>query len=509
MTGWSDGYVVDQEYTTQFFQELAPAHLNLAAMQRGVAPPEHDGETFRYCELGCGNGLTTAVLAAANPKAEIHGIDFMPVHISNARRLARDGGVDNVAFHEMAFADAVDADFPQFDYIVTHGVYSWITPENRREITDFIRKFLAPGGLVYVSYNALPGWSTIAPLQRLLSEYAAITPGQSTHKVKTAIQFAQRLKNSNAAAFAANPRLAKMLEGLEGRPVNYLAQEYLNQAWYPLYVTEAMDEMNNAKVSFAASATLMENNLRFLLSQEQQTILNELPTAELRELTRDFFLNSQFRRDIYSRGGRRLTRNEQASMFSQQVFALRVAPDGVKYEAKVMGREAKFDNPNVRAVVEALGSGPKSLQDLIGVAGDFQKAYSAIEALLISSQAMPLMRKEGAGAESFNAEVVDRALTERAVSVLATPYGTGIPAGAVDQLFFKLHAEGATSADELANRAVQAMAAKGRRVQKEGQALDNEAAVEHLKPQAERFLTASKPALEALNIQTAQRAEAA
>lgn len=501
MSDWSDGYVVDQEYTTQYFQELAPAHLDFSALMRGVAPPEHDRARFRFCELGCGNGLSTNVIAAANPDAEVHGIDFMPVHISNARRLAREGEIGNVAFHEMAFADAVDADFPQFDYIVTHGVYSWITPENRREMVEFIRKFLAPGGLVYVSYNSLPGWATIAPLQRLFSEYAAIVPGQSTQKVRQAIQFGDKLKEAKAAAFATNQRMSKMMEGLEKKPVNYLAQEYLNQAWYPLYVTQAMAEMGEAKLSFAASATFMENNYRYMLSQEQAALVNELPTAELRELVRDFCVNSQFRRDVYTRGGRRLSRNEQRELMGQAVVALRVAGDAVKYETQLMGRQAKFDTPVVRAAVEALSAGPLTIKEIQEASGaeSFEKAYSAIEALLISGQASPVMRKEGATPAAFNREVLSRTLTERTVHVLASGVGSGMAVGAMDQICLK-NFDG-DDANGLADRVYGELRAAGRNVMIEGKpAADEAAAKAELLKQAERFMSGAAPSLKAFGL---------
>lgn len=501
MSDWSDGYVVDQEYTTQFFQELGPAHLNFAAVTRGVAPPEHDGARFRYCELGCGNGLSTNVFAAANPEAEVHGIDFMPVHISNARRLAREGDIGNVAFHEMAFADAVDADFPQFDYIVTHGVYSWITPENRREMVEFIRKFLAPGGLVYVSYNTLPGWATIAPLQRLFSEYAAIVPGQSTHKVRQAIQFGEKLKDAKAVAFATNARMSKMMEGLEKKPVNYLAQEYLNQAWYPLYVTQAMAEMGEAKLTFAASATFAENNFRYTLTQDQLQLVNELPTMELRELARDYCTNAQFRRDIYTRGGRRLSRNEQRDVLADSVIALRVGGEGIKFEAQLMGRQAKFDTPVVRAAVEALADGPKTIRELHAASGadTFEKAYSAVEALLISGQASPVMRKDGAPPKPFNREVLDRTLTERTVHVLASGLGAGFAMSAMDQIYAKHFGDG--SADGIVDRVLADLRSKGRNVMIEGKPAENDdAAKAELRKQADRFLANTAPAMKAFGL---------
>ena len=131
---WSDGYNADTEYTSHFFAELAPPLLDLAALTAGVMPPEREGGRFRYCELGCGNGMSTAILAASHPNAEFVGIDFMPVHVANARRAAKRGGLKNARFLELSFADACREDLGSFDYIVAHGLLSWVPPQGRAEL---------------------------------------------------------------------------------------------------------------------------------------------------------------------------------------------------------------------------------------------------------------------------------------------------------------------------------------------------------------------------------------
>jgi len=63
------------------------------------------------------------------------------------------------------------SDLPDFDFITLHGIYSWISPENRRTIVEFMRRKLKPGGIVYISYNCMPGWAGMMPLRRLLVEH--------------------------------------------------------------------------------------------------------------------------------------------------------------------------------------------------------------------------------------------------------------------------------------------------------------------------------------------------
>jgi len=123
MADWSDGYITSISYTSGFYEGLSPHSQSFALLYRGFAPPDMS-QGFNYCELGCGHGFTTSLLAAANPNGAFWGIDFNPAHIASAEQLKRAAGVQNVTFLEQSFAEARNADLPQFDFISLHGVWS-------------------------------------------------------------------------------------------------------------------------------------------------------------------------------------------------------------------------------------------------------------------------------------------------------------------------------------------------------------------------------------------------
>ena len=93
---WTSGYVGDVSYTLGFYRELAPTFLDFCAVVNGVAGPPLN-RPLRYCELGCGRGYGTTLLAAANPDYEFVGIDFNPSHIAEARSLAARANISNVS----------------------------------------------------------------------------------------------------------------------------------------------------------------------------------------------------------------------------------------------------------------------------------------------------------------------------------------------------------------------------------------------------------------------------
>ena len=172
-----DGYIADVPYVRAFIHELAPAWLDHAAVVSGTLPPaRRDG--FTWCDLGCGQGVTAALLAAMHPAGRFYGVDAMPEHIAHAQGIAAAAAIGNVHFHAADFAAAAGLGLPRFDYIVSHGVYAWISPQARAALCSFIDGHLKPGGLVYLSYNAMPGRAADLPFQRLMRAIGESLPGR-------------------------------------------------------------------------------------------------------------------------------------------------------------------------------------------------------------------------------------------------------------------------------------------------------------------------------------------
>jgi SAM-dependent methyltransferase len=168
MADWGSGYITDKAYVHDFCRVQTPPMLALAALTGGVVAPGGAGEPLAYCDLGCGQGYTANLIAAANPTAQVLGVDFNPSHVANARALASAARLSNVSFSEASFEDiAADPTTPPFDVMAMHGVFSWISAQNRRALVALIAKRLKPGGLLYISYDCMPGWPLSAPWSRM------------------------------------------------------------------------------------------------------------------------------------------------------------------------------------------------------------------------------------------------------------------------------------------------------------------------------------------------------
>ena len=116
------GYVIDTEYIRQVFREMLPFHLAHVCALRGLSSRlATDPGNWALCELGCGAGLNSLMMAAAHPEARVIGVDMNPAHIAGASDLAAKAGLDNVRFIEASFADLLHRDLPDFDFITLHA----------------------------------------------------------------------------------------------------------------------------------------------------------------------------------------------------------------------------------------------------------------------------------------------------------------------------------------------------------------------------------------------------
>ncbi|HEX4172114.1 MAG TPA: class I SAM-dependent methyltransferase [Acetobacteraceae bacterium] len=323
MANWDQGYVTDVVYTTNFYREITPAWLATTSLLLGHRAPDL-AKPFRYADLGCGNGFTTLIAAAACPHAEVWGFDFNPAHIEFANRLAAASGLTNVRFLESSFAaldTAPDGTLPEFDFMVSHGVLSWISPENRRHLIGVVGRRLKPGGLAYLSYNVTTGWSAMVPVRRLMRMLTMASPERTDVAAPGVLDFIDRLKAAGALFFQANPALESRMADIRKQDARYIAHEYLNQDWHPLMFADIAGEMLEAKCRYIGSATLAENIETVAVPADVAPFLLEARDPVLRETLRDLGCAQSFRRDLYRKGTAPMPGPEQQMLLEQFTFA--------------------------------------------------------------------------------------------------------------------------------------------------------------------------------------------
>ena len=447
MSDWTHGYVADVSYDYSFFPELSPIQMGFNLLDAQVLPPALD--RFNYCELGCGQGFTTNVLAATHPQAEFWGVDFNPTHAAEAQRLADSANLKNIRFLDQSFAEFLETDTPPFDFITLHGVYSWIGDANRMLIVDLLRRKLKFGGTVYISYNALPGWSALLPLRDLMVQHTQGKRLSSLQKVEEGLSFARKLQDLKAGYFVENPTVKHDLNEIQNDSRNYLAHEYFNGDSQPFYHCDMVEHLATAKLSFVSSADIDDVFYNLRLNQEQLGCLNEISDKALQETTRDFFFNSRFRRDLFVRGPVHLPALEQVELLSHFRFALAVPPEEVDYEPELVGRSIKLDQALYESLVTALAVQPQTLRQLMSKqvlkAFDFSSILQALKILLVTdvlklalSEDQEELRYQAIA--DLNTAILKRSRFGADTQLLVSPViGNGIDINRAEQLFLLAH----------------------------------------------------------------------
>ena len=212
-----------------------PEHLAITSLLHGG--PRTPTAGARVLELGCGDGTHLIALAMGRPDAEFVGVDGSARHVEAAR--ARAIGLDNLRFVHADLRDAAPPTDGRFDYILAHGVLSWVPDDVRDAILGLHRTRLAEGGLVYLNYNAKPGWNVRGMVREFLlaqTDAAHMPADQRSLRART------------DAAMGRAAQLAASLDGGEHPYSRLLAQEFqLVAAGDPSYVAhEYLNPENHA-----------------------------------------------------------------------------------------------------------------------------------------------------------------------------------------------------------------------------------------------------------------------
>jgi len=484
---WTAGYASDIEYTAGFYKEQGPAYLNFVCILNGIEPVPLD-KPFTYFELGFGRGLTVSLLAAANPHGQFYAADFNPGQVAGARDLAARAELHNLTLYEASFEElaAGKEALPQFDFITLHGIYTWVTGENQQHIVDFIARYLKPGGIVYLSYNAMPGWAAALPLQRLLVEFGEAFPNRSDIELKGAANLVERMQAAGASYLAAHPGLKQRLDMLKTSNPNYLVHEYMHKHWEPLYHADVARALEPAKLEYAGSAELPLNYPTLYLNDEKRDIIATMSSSAMRETMKDYFANTSFRKDVFVRGARKIGPLRQAELLRNTGVALNARRAECKLEMSlaiglVNGKPAIYE-PLLDALAEqSLTLGElQQLPALNSIA--LHDLAQAVVMLVASGQAQIYVDTgvdAGRSAGKLNRCIASLASYSDELQALCSPLlGSGMHTGFVERLVFQNLPPDLAQIDQalLVRQVWSALKAQGRKLIKEGETLQTDEA---------------------------------
>ncbi len=450
----TEEYVTDVPYVRCFVADLSPVMLRLVAALNGFPPPAQDD--FTYCELGSAHGDTTATLAAAYPRARFFGVDINPEHIASADQMASDGGLENIRFFERDFEGLLTEDIPALDFITAHGVLSWIGPAKRRAVYEFASAKLKKGGLLYVGYNALPGWAAVEPLRHLLLDRGAAVAGSSIERAREGLALAQRLRDAGAGYFVHNPSAKEMLATMEQMGLAYVVHEYLHAHWFPMYFTQVAAEMAAHDLYFAGQLPLHLNYRDLAIPASLSALFQGVTDRITFESLKDYATNQFFRRDVFVKG--REARDERAATATLETTPFQMpAPDlAPMRDVRLPHHTLHFGGDLFDALFPVLATGAQAVDDLTHVpslaAFGRERLRESLVRLALAEQVAPSVEgtQRGAAAgggklrvpSAYNRMILrDRLVGDAPVVLASSVAGTGIAISMLDGIALRLLVE--------------------------------------------------------------------
>ena len=348
-------------YPDVVVRTTSPSHVGAVALLLGAEP----AAPKRIVELGCGTGANTIAVARDWPGAEVVGVDRSGRQIEMAWEAAR--GVGNVTFRQ---ADILAEELGDLgagggvDYVICHGVYSWVPPAVQERILELCGRLLSERGVGVISFNVLPGWHVKLPIREMLLFHTA---GFETaaEKVEQARKYLELLREGIAEPESTISTQLRLLAGMVlESPDAYILHEYLCEFNEPILFETFAGRIGKAGLQYVGDADFGSNVPAAISEATKGTLMEIAGSRERYEQHLDFLMNRTFRRALVMRAEAEVTGRFSSRALRRMRFrAKKVEVEGGGDALMTALREVWPGWGSVEEIVRRSGG------DLPGVAG--------------------------------------------------------------------------------------------------------------------------------------------
>lgn len=287
-------------YKSYPFPFTTPAYLEAYGTLVGLKPPT--AKTARVLELGATYGGNIISQAMHNPEATFVGIELSQDQVEKGNKIISDAKLDNVSLLQGDILN-FDESLGNFDYIIAHGFYSWISDEMKDKLLDIISHHLADNGIAYVSYNTYPGWHTMEEVRQLML-FANRGYDELTHKEKVlrgktvgSLVGAQILNYDNLKE--RNSKFLGALRSVMQKDDYYVGHDHLEPHNDPCYFYQFNDHLKAHNLSYVCDADLTLSMVRTYDESIADKLEKLAPNSQAdQEQYLDFMLDTTFRKSI-------------------------------------------------------------------------------------------------------------------------------------------------------------------------------------------------------------------
>lgn len=287
-------------YKSMPFPYTTPATLEAYAALVGISAP--NPKTARVLELGATYGGNIISQALFNPDATFVGIELSQEQVEKGNEVIANAGLTNVSLIQSDIA-SIGSEIGTFDYIIAHGVYSWVDDDVKDALLRLIDEHLAEDGIAYVSYNTYPGWHTMDEVRQLMM-FSNRDKAQFNHKEKVlhgktigSIVGSQILKYDNLKE--RNSKFLGALRSVMQKDEYYVGHDHLEPNNDPVYFYQFNDHLGAHNLAYLCDADLTLSMVRSFDADIADTLDKLAPNDHVaQEQYLDFMLDTTFRKSI-------------------------------------------------------------------------------------------------------------------------------------------------------------------------------------------------------------------
>ena len=272
-----------------------PDRLATVAKLFGMDPASV--ENCRVLELGCASGGNLIPMAACLPASQFVGIDFSPRQVASGQEMVLALGLHNIRLEQRDIGE-IPSDFGVFDYVIAHGVYSWVSPEVQSKILAVCKQCLGPDGVAFVSYGTYPGCHSRRAVREMIRYHTAriSDPQERATQARALVSFLDDTNRSANHGYSA--MLREACQRFQDKSDAYLLHDDLEEEYHPVYFSEFMDRANRAGLQFLEEADITSSLFPRFPPEVLQTITQTSDDQVRREQYVDFLTNRVFRETL-------------------------------------------------------------------------------------------------------------------------------------------------------------------------------------------------------------------
>lgn len=329
-------------FRTQPVARSHPDHLATVATLFGLNPPP--ANHCRVLELGCGTGENLFGMACALPKSEFIGIDLSEVQIAHGKNIIEAVRLENVTLEHMSIMD-IEESFGSFDYIIAHGIMSWVPTDVQNKVFEICGTNLSPQGIAYLSYNTYPGWNNRQFIRRVMRQH--IKDCKDPHeKVRIgkdiASFFALAIRDKNFFG----EQFKTELETIRNLPPWLILHDILEDVNEPFYFEDFISRAQSNNLQYLAEAETASMMLQEFSPEIEQYIDSLSESVIEREQYMDFLRNRTLRRTLLCNNTHSLEHRIDPKRIESLYVASRMAPVDAETQGNASAAGRVFQNPN-------------------------------------------------------------------------------------------------------------------------------------------------------------------